>query len=192
MRIPERLQRTLRDRGVAAGVVGLLIVVAAAAAISLLGPGPSSTLLPAEPSAQATGMSEIYVHVVGAVVEPGVVTVPVGSRVFDAIAAAGGTTPDADPNALNLARDLHTGEQVVVPVRGAAPAIPPTAGAGLININTADEHALETLPHVGPALAQRIINYRTEHGGFQSVDELAKVSGIGSKRFADIAPLVTV
>ena len=187
----ERLRLRLRERIVPAALVAVLLFVAIGAAISLLGSTPSTSSIAPKPSTSAAPLGVLYVHVTGAVLEPGLVTLPIGARVVDAIAAAGGCTAEADQSALNLARELRDGEQLNVPIVGQAPA-PGAQAGGLINLNSADQATLETLPHVGPALAQRIIAYRDEHGGFASVDELAEVSGIGDKIFADLVDLVTV
>ena len=148
------------------------------------------------------------VHVVGQVRRPGVVVLAVGARVRDAVTKAGGARSDADLGALNLARPLVDGEQLRVPRPGEAPA--PTDAAsggsgaggtgsngvggtgGAVNLNTANQAVLEELPGVGPVLAQRIIDWRNEHGRFTSVDELAEVSGIGEKMFAQLQGKVTV
>lgn len=137
------------------------------------------------------------VHVVGAVASAGVYALPQGSRVTDAIAAAGGATPQADVSLVNLARVVIDGEQIRVPVLGesiseAAAAPINSAAAGPVNLNTATQEQLESLPRVGPAMAQRILDYRQENGGFRSVDELRNVSGIGEKTFAALVALVTV
>ncbi len=136
------------------------------------------------PSAGGSGISagSVYVHVLGQVAHPGLYVLDDGARVAEALAAAGGTLPDADLGAVNLARPLVDGEQILVPAIGAAPAgaAPGSAGAGagaagapggLIDLNTADAAALETLPRIGPALAQRIIDWRTANGRFTSVDD---------------------
>jgi competence protein ComEA len=153
------------------------------------------------------------VHVVGQVAKPGVVELPVGARVSDALARAGGATRAADLGAINLARLLVDGEQIRVPKPGEVPVAAPGAsgsvpsgqdgngsrgatgapGAGaLVNLNTATAAELEELPGVGPVLAQRILDWRTEHGRFTAVDELGEVSGIGEKIFAQLQPRVTV
>jgi competence protein ComEA len=127
---------------------------------------------------------------------PGLVRLPAGSRVDDAVRAAGGAVPRTDLTGLNLARILVDGEQIAV---GIAVRVPPPgtsgssgAGAGLINLNSATAEQLDSLPGIGPVLAQRILDWRTEHGRFISVDQLREVSGIGEAKFADIRGLVTV
>jgi len=160
------------------------------------------------PTATATASGVLMVHVVGQVVRPGVVRLPSGSRVLDAVNAAGGAKPSADLNQVNLARILIDGEQIVVPKPGQMVVGAPGgqgAGAGsagqgstggpagaLVNLNTADAAALDSLPGVGPVLSQRILDWRTAHGRFSTVDELGEVSGIGVKLLAQIGPKVTV
>lgn len=138
-------------------------------------------------------------HVAGAVAAPGVYDLPPGSIVADAIAAAGGATTEADLSGLNLARPLHDGDQVRVPALAATsePA-PVEAGEGgsapqgqILNINTATVSQFETLPGIGPALAQRIVEYRDANGPFASVDGLLQVSGIGPAKLDAIRGLVT-
>jgi competence protein ComEA len=166
--------------------------------------GVSTPTGSASPAAGAgpTAAALVVVHVVGRVARPGVVRLPVGSRVKDAVAAAGGAARGADLSTLNLARVITDGEQVVVGDRsGGSMTIstpPPNGpagrppGSGLISLNTATLAQLDTLPHIGPVLAQRILDFRNEHGRFSSVAELNEVSGIGEKTFADLQPLVTV
>lgn len=136
----------------------------------------------------------IFVHVIGAVERPGLFALRDGDRVVDAIAAAGGFTDSADQTQVNLARFVSDGEQLAVPVVGAGP--PVTAGAGAagakVNLNTADFTTLETLPRVGPAMAQRIIDWRTSKGRFSSVEDLMSVTGVGDKTFEQLKELVTV
>ncbi|MFD7244323.1 helix-hairpin-helix domain-containing protein [Streptomyces massasporeus] len=149
------------------------------------------------------GAPEIVVDVGGKVRDPGIHRLPAGSRVADALHAAGGVKPGTDTDGLNRARFLVDGEQVIV--GGPAPAAAPGAGGGPapggpaggvaapaapIPLNTATADQLDTLPGVGPVLAQHIIDYRTQHGGFRSVDELREVNGIGDRRFADLRDLV--
>ncbi len=141
-------------------------------------------------------------HVVGEVAGPGVVHLPEGSRVTDAIDAAGGALATADLKRINLARALGDGEQVHVPAPGEpilpgafGPAVTATGRAGSgapVRLNSASARELESLPGVGPVLAQRIIDWRDAHGRFSSVEELGEVSGIGEKLLAQLTPKVTV
>ncbi|QCX76549.1 ComE operon protein 1 [Streptomyces sp. YIM 121038] len=154
--------------------------------------------------AGATGVASggLVVDVSGKVRSPGVLRLPAGSRVADALRAAGGVRPGTKTDALNRARLLVDGEQLVVggpappalgvPAGGAVAGPPGVSGAptGPVALNTATAEQLDTLPGVGPVLAQHIIDYRTEHGGFRSVDELREVNGIGDRRFADLRNLV--
>lgn len=139
----------------------------------------------AEAGSAGAASGELYVHVLGAVEQPGLYVLALDARIVDALAAAGGTTAEADLAAVNLARIVSDGDQIVVPVVGAA-ASPDGDGATVpgddrIDLNTADGPALEALPRIGPALAERIIAWRDENGRFQSVDDLLAVPGIGEK-----------
>lgn len=152
----------------------------------------------ADSAAPENASGEVVVHVAGAVSSPGVYTLPADSRVDDAVRAAGATA-DADLSQLNLAQKLADGQKITVPAAGEAPAPADNAApsdssqsGALININTATQEELETLPSIGEVRAQAIIAYREEHGGFRTTDELMEVSGIGEKIFADIAPHITV
>jgi len=147
-------------------------------------------------SAGASGTSATaFVQVVGQVQKPGLYELPAGDRIVDAVAAAGGFTAGADQSSLNLAQVIVDGQQLVVAAQGAAPAPGPTsAGANsssIVDINTADATAIETLDGIGPALAARILAYRTAHGGFRSVGDLQNVTGIGPKKFAAIKASVS-
>lgn len=135
---------------------------------------------------------EIYVHVLGAVLQPGIYVLADGSRVVDALAAAGGTVPDADLRSVNLARVLSDGEQLYVPEVGEAGAGSSALSDGRIDLNTANQSELETLPRIGPALASRIIQWREKNGRFRSVQDLLAVPGIGEKLLAGIKELVRV
>jgi competence protein ComEA len=142
--------------------------------------------------------ARVAVHVAGRVRHPGLVRLTAGSRVLDAVRAAGGTRPGADLDAVNLARKLVDGEQIRIPARGepatAAPGGAPGAGAaaaGPLDLNTATAEQLDTLPGVGEVTAGRIVAYRSEHP-FTSVDELLEVPGIGQRRFEQLKDLVTV
>jgi competence protein ComEA len=142
-------------------------------------------------TASPAPVRELWVDVAGAVRRPGLYKVPAGSRLAAALERAGGVSRRGDEAGVNLAAPLHDGQQVIVPRRGAAAA----AGAGLsgaagaagasgpISLAQATEAQLESLDGIGPALAGRILEYRQQHGGFRSLDELKEVSGIGDKRF---------
>ena len=167
--------------------------------VEQLSQAPEPEPVPPSPSPSAEGL--IRVHVIGAVRSPGVVSLPQGSIVQDAIAAAGGLSDDADPAMLNLAAPLSSGQQVVVGTveepLGELRDAPQDSGAdpgsgGLVNINTATAAELEALPGVGPVLAAAIVEWRETNGGFTAVEDLQEVSGIGPKSFAKLAPLVTV
>ncbi|HEU5027691.1 MAG TPA: ComEA family DNA-binding protein [Spirillospora sp.] len=176
-----------------------------AAATEVPAPSAPSGPSPGAVPAGATGPASVVVHVLGKVKHPGVVTLPSGSRVEEAIKAAGGVRPGAGTGTLNLARKLVDGEQIPVGVRlpSPAPGEPPPgqpppgpAASGTpgtpVDLNTATAGQLDQLPGVGPVLAQRIVDYRTQHGGFRSVDQLQDVDGIGARRFADLKPMVRV
>ncbi len=157
------------------------------------------------PGTAAAGTPDgVVVHVVGQVAAPGLVTVATDARVADALDAAGGATPDADLAALNLARAVTDGEQIHVPRPGevfaapppASPGAPSTGGGGaggaVVDLNAADAAALDTLPGIGPVLAERIVAWRDENGPFTAVDELGEVSGIGPAVLEDVRDLVRV
>ena len=128
---------------------------------------------------------------------PGIAVLPAGARVVDALEAAGGARRGVDLTALNLARPVVDGEQILVgvaPAAGVAGTLdsPVPGGDALVNLNTADQAALDTLPGVGPVTADAILAWRDSNGGFTSVDELLEVDGIGEATLADLAPLVTL
>ena len=165
------------------------------------GPGLESVGSSASASLDGFGDDGTWVHVVGSVTEPGLYLVPVGSRVIDAIMSAGGLLETADQCGINLARPLSDGEQLIVPSK---PEGEVTSGcqtvtsggssggaSGPISLSRADLATLDSLPGIGPTLAQRIIDWRTANGGFTSVDQLADVSGIGDKLFSQLQSLVT-
>ena len=221
----------MRDSGSSAAPASASASASATAAKSVRSSGASasasaSTVAVSSSSATTPSPpSSLHVHVVGAVVRPGVVTVRAGARVSDAVAAAGGMTRSADPAGVNLARTVNDGEQIYIAKPGethtpapdaSAPGVPTSPGAsassaagsgsatasaggsgaessgGIVNLNTADLAALDSLPGVGPVLAQRILDWRTEHGKFSSVDELDEVSGIGEKAMERLRSKVTV
>ncbi len=196
----------------------------------LSSPAPADAPLSIEPVAsvpEGASSQELKVHVVGLVAKPGLYSMPVGSRVQDAIDKAGGPLKEADLEMLNLAQKLEDGVQLRVAAKGNEPVkieglpegsfglvgpmstVPAPSGrtapstrsssssskaakpaARSISLNTATASELDRLPGVGPATAAKILEYRREHGGFSSVDELLAVRGIGPKKLADIKPFV--
>ena len=167
---------------------------------SAAAPGASPLVASAAPvggSPSPSGVT-LVVDVSGRVRHPGVFEFPAGSRVIDAVKRAGGAKSNADLSALNLAALLVDGSQIIVPKEGGtvgAPvpgASPGVAGGALVNINTATEPELETLTGVGPVLGAAIVQYRTDHGPFTSVDQLQDVSGIGPATLEALRPQVTV
>lgn len=190
-------RRAVRALGVFALVVAVVVgflVWRSRPTAEPVATGPAAaTVAPLPPSSAAAG---IVVSVVGRVHRPGLVRLSHGSRVADAIEAAGGVLPGTDLGYLNLARKVVDGELLAIGV-SPPPAVPgagPGAGAqgGLVNLNTATAAELDALPGVGPVLAQRIIDHRTRTGGFRSVEELRKVEGVGDARFEQLKDLVTV
>lgn len=198
--------------GLGAAAVLLIAAFATAVLVGMLAPHGDSRRVPAV-TVTAAGADRVtpspapatvlYVHVLGAVVHPGLYTLADGSRVVDAIGAAGGMTDDAEQSGVNLARPLSDGEQLVVPRVGDPVPAPVTGGAhggggaggvtgGKVNLNTGTEEELDTLPRVGPAMAAKIIAWRTENGRFTSIDDLMNVSGIGQKTFDGLKDQVTV
>jgi competence protein ComEA len=146
----------------------------------------------------ASASAEVVVAVEGKVRKPGVVRLPAGSRVADALEAAGGANPGVDVAMLNLARKVVDGELILVGVTPspgtsiAAPVGGAATSGGVVNLNTATLADLDTLPGVGPVLAQRILDARTAQGGFKAVSDLRKVDGIGDARYEQLKDLVTV
>src|SRR3954467_7383905 len=197
--MPERDPRRL-----VAGAVAALVLVLLAAwylsrshASAAASPAPVATI-----SVEDEGGGRVIVDVAGAVRRPGVYRLESGARVEDALQRAGGATHRADLSQVNRAAKLEDGRQVLVPLRApvaavSAPAGPPgAAGAAApaqpINLNTATLEQLDTLDGVGPATAQKILDYRQAHGGFGSVDELDQIPGIGEKRLAALRDKVRV
>lgn len=182
-------------------------------AFEIESPSSSSSQDGQEPAEEATPPASVVVYVSGAVMTTGLVEVPQGSRVGDALAAAGGFDETADPSALNLARVVEDGEQIDVPTReersaqesaateGPGSGAPSGSGAsspasskttGLVNINTATQAELESLPGVGPSTAKKIIDDRTANGPFKKKEDLKRVSGIGEKKYASLESNITV
>lgn len=184
------------------GVVVTLTALGRSSASQLpIEPSPvvSTAVTVAHPTVSPSPPTLMRVHVLGAVVSPGVVSVTGGAIVQDALAAAGGLRDDADPAELNLAAPVSEGQQVIVGTTGEPRGqvnqqpVPTSVGVGgaLVNLNTADRAELEGLPGVGPVLAEAIIAWREENDGFGSPSELQEVSGIGPKSYAKLEPLVT-
>ncbi|MFN7151665.1 MAG: helix-hairpin-helix domain-containing protein, partial [Microthrixaceae bacterium] len=166
----------------------------------------------ADPPGDGAASGEVVVHVAGAVTAPGVVRLAATGRIVDAVAAAGGLRPDADPDRVNLAAPVSDGQRIVIPVLGqplpeevvtAAPGrTPPDGAAGsagpagpspaVVDLNLATAEQLDTLPGVGPATAAAILAYREESGPFRSVDDLIEVRGIGEAKLEALRDLVVV
>lgn len=167
--------------------IGMLRGATGTEVVEPVATGSTSPPLPAE--------AGLYVHVAGAVREAGLYRLDAGDRVADAIARAGGFADDAARDGVNLARPVADGEQIVVPVVGVEATTSASGGSaadGLIDLNTATAEQLDTLPRVGPAMADRIIEWRETNGRFTSVDDLQSVPGIGDKMLAALRDLVRV
>lgn len=193
-----------------AGVLAALAVVGSTwAGRPQVEPAPVDPAPPAAPTAEAPAATPsvgvaadtattVVVSVVGLVARPGLVTLPEGSRVADAVAAAGGLLPDADPASVNLAAVVADGEQVAVGVPGAgtgggvAGGTAGSPGTGPVDLNAATAADLDALPGIGPVLAQRIVEHRERSGPFRTVEQLDDVPGIGPTTYAELAELVTV
>lgn len=185
-----------------AAVAALVVAVAAYLAWQArpsVEPAPEPVPVPVAESGRPVASpspTTLVVAVTGRVRKPGLVRLPPGARVADAIEAAGGVLPDTDLSAVNLARKVTDGELIAIGVPGVAAADGPAAGAGPgagpVNLNTATLAQLDALPGVGPVLAQRILDHRARHGDFRSVGDLRQVEGIGDSKFAQLKDLVTV
>lgn len=195
---------------------GLLGGLLAAALLGLLSQRPAGTPIALLPPAATITPVPLRVHVIGAVKSPGLYALPQSSILQDALNAAGGPAGNADLTGLNLAQLLTDGTQIVIPTL--VPTAPPTVtvgpgtpqstaepnteatpaatgkptASGPVNINTASLDQLETLPGVGPAIGQRIIDYRTAHGPFQKIEQIMNVKGIGPATFNNLQSLITV
>lgn len=161
-------------------------------------PVPSSA---GSPTGFGSVSAKVMVQVVGRVTKPGVYELALGARVIDAVFAAGGFLPDANQASVNLARPVADGEQLVITnqsdssalgLGSGATGVGDTANSKLVNLNQADAATLDSLPGIGPTLAQRIIDYRTANGGFRAIGDLGKVAGIGQSLLAKLKALVTI
>lgn len=179
-----------RPRALAAAALLLFVLVVAGR--FLLGAGaaaaPEAEVF-AEPI-RAESPPPVVVHVVGAVRRPGLYRLARGERVADAVARAGGAAEDADLALINLAAPVADGQQVIVPVRGPQGAGAPEAAGGRVSLSSATLEQLDALPGVGPVTAQKIVDYREQHGAFGSVRELDAIPGIGPARIAQLKDLV--
>jgi competence protein ComEA len=184
-----------RRRVLAVGAVALLVLVVAGKL--LLRPARQAVPPPVRVAASSpahASATRLFVNVVGAVRRPGLYRLKDGSRVADAVTRAGGPTPKAQIELVNLAARIADGEQIVVPRRGlASPSAAASGGAvaaGPVHLNSATLEQLDALPGVGPVTAQKILDYRQQHGAFGSVDELDAISGIGPARLEQLRGLV--
>jgi len=139
-------------------------------------------------AAVASANYQFMVQVSGAVRHPGVYAVAPSARLLDAVKLAGGVLPDGDVSGLNFANRITDGQHVVIPYRQSGL----QSGSSLVSINTASAVELETIPGIGPAMAQRIVAYRAEHGGYSSLQELTRVSGIGEKKLNSIKQYISI
>jgi competence protein ComEA len=194
--VPVHLSRT----------TALVLVGVALAALTLVGQRlaqagasrpPEPVAAPLEPVAEPPPRAVLVVHVVGGVRRPGLYRLREGARIADAVERAGGATRGAELAAVNLAAPLVDGVQILVPRRvtprtgGSVPQGPAALGAGPVSLSSASVDELDELPGIGPITAQKIVDYRTEHGPFASVDDLDAVSGIGPARIEQLRELVT-
>jgi competence protein ComEA len=178
-------------------IAGALLVLLVVGGRLLIRTGTAAPPAPLPPPVVAPPPAQrVVVDVVGAVRRPGLYRLTDGARIADALARAGGTTPKADLEQVNLAAPIADGEQIVVPRRtaaaasGGAPGASPPAPSGPVHLSTATLEQLDGLPGVGPVTAQKILDYRAQHGAFRSVDELDAISGIGPARLDELRDLV--
>lgn len=195
--MPLAVSRTTALVGVSVAFVLLALVGHRLAQAGASRP-PQPVAAPLEPVAASPSRVQLVVHVVGAVRRPGLYRLREGARIADAVRRAGGAARGADLSAVNLAAPLVDGVQILVPEQAAAPASPAGVGAGSagavggpVSLSSATVDELDTLPGIGPITAQKIVDYRTEHGPFASVDDLDAVPGIGPTRVEQLRELVT-
>jgi competence protein ComEA len=160
-----------------------------------IGKDSKVTISKGEPTSQSPTeikSPKIYVHVAGSVKSPGIYQLDSGTRVYDAVLAAGGFTSKANQASVNMARALNDGEQLLISAQGGAQSFENAMVSSLISLNQASASQLEELPGVGPALAGRMVDWRTANGGFKAKEDLLNVAGIGDKLFASVKDLVTL
>jgi competence protein ComEA len=176
-------------------LLGLLCALLAAGLIILISSQPTGEAVQLIPPPTA---SPIFIDISGEIKIPGLYSLPVNSRLEDAIDLAGGLSTDADLSRINRAEILHDGDKIVIPQKNSAgnsinPTLTSSSDASSpININSADLSTLQQLPGIGPAKAQDIIDYRNEHGNFQNIEQLMEVPGIGDSIFQEIKDLITI
>jgi competence protein ComEA len=190
MQLPE-----ISRRRALAYVLALLAVLSLAGRVAFRGDSPEPAGTPLNLRAEPAPVRKVVVHVVGQVFRPGLYSLAEGSRVDDAISKAGGPKPRAALALVNLAAPIADGQQIVVPSRQeAAQALaggsPAGALGGRVHLNSATLEQLDELPGIGPVTAQKILDYRSEHGAFGSVEELDAVPGIGPATLAELQDLV--
>jgi competence protein ComEA len=173
-----------------AGVVAVVSLVLVA--VNRPQPPTGEFSVSADETSNEVSQQFLYVHVVGEVQSPGMYQLPIGARLVDAVFAAGGLTEEADNASVNLARELTDGEQIIVFSISQEGEAAGSTASGLVSLNRAGDKELEELPGIGPALAGRIIAWREANGGFKSVQDLLKVSGIGESLLAGVVDLVTL
>ena len=185
----------------------LLFLVLVGAGGAMYGYSTQDDVIPldaAEQVPEVVQTEQMIIYVTGAVNRPGIVEMPMDARVADAVNACGGALPTADMEAVNMAQKLKDGQQVRIPEKSSVAQIQETGKANgnteghasnpsnLVNINTADEKALDSLPGIGPAMAKRIIEYRNTEGMFQTPEDLKKIKGIGDAKYEKLKDRITV
>lgn len=184
---------TLKTVLITIGIIALLSGIAGLGYHLLKPPAPQEIISDNTSSSTPAEPEKIMVSLAGAVKNPGVYTLKTGDRLYQVIDLAGGFTEEAATEQINLARLLKDEDHFYIPKKGEITDNPfSSTSGGKININTATQASLETLPGIGPALASRIIAYRQTNGPFKTIEEIKEVSGIGEKRFEAIKDLITV
>jgi competence protein ComEA len=166
-------------------ILGVGVVVTIALLISGQTESKTIEIQPKEAKGESVQSQQGYVHISGAIANPGVYPITPGMRLFEVIAIAGGFSSKADQSSVNLARTVTDGEQILIAAGGAV-----SKSDGLVSLNRASSSDLDKLPGIGPTLAARIIDWREANNGFQAIEDLRKVGGIGDKLFAGLKKLV--